>query len=527
MNGSRSTIAIFVIAVLVVAGSGLAVAQELLPATQAANGDGGLPALSIRDSTNAPIFWPEVQLTVVEESLTFRHGDDFVHVLGAFRNDGDLTADHPRVSMAILDGDGLLVGSAVEMAIGYIPTDSTTPYFREILPAGEVGWFSGYVSIPEDVDVGEILFRASGWETDEEPGPPILELVDEWTVEETTSGVSLSATVRSIGTSDVIGLNATVALTSPDGFMLAVERIFPRAETIGGYLGGVPAGEEVAVSIWLSLDYADVVAAEMETRLSGQVYGGGSFRYGVVGLAHSPGANGSTWRSSLTLTNRSGAPAGVALRYEHADGREEVTLELEDGETFHRDDVVQSFFGVSGSSAGYVQIASSAPLTVTGRTSNETNAGGFGQALPAYTPEMTRYLMGGGVLSGLRGGGAFRSNIGFVNMGGYDCKCDVSLYAPDGEPVWELRGVEIGPTSWLQLNAVMPAGVEVAHAVVNAEFGCWMWAYASVIEEASGDPTTIVVELPTTIDLTPSSYRRYGFLVGSWEDQEVPEPPRP
>ena len=120
----------------------------------------------------------------------------------------------------------------------------------------------------------------------------------------------------------------------------------------------------------------------------------------------------------------------MALRYDYGIGREEVFLELDDGETFHRDDVVRTFFDVDGSSAGYVQITSSAPLTITGRTSNETPVGGFGQALPVYTPEMKNNLVGGGVISGLRGGGAVRASIGGVNKRRGEWHWSVCLFEP-------------------------------------------------------------------------------------------------
>ncbi len=338
----------------------------------------------------------------------------------------------------------------------------------------------------------------------------------------------LSGRVRNPTTVSIAGLSVMVVARAPSGSVLVVGRGYPQAGLIGGYLGGLRPGEETDVHVVLIVDPTDFATADLATLATGRPYGGGRFRYGVVGLAHSPGAGGALWRSSLTLTNRSGTPAGVALRYEHADGREEVTLELGDGETFHREDVVRSFFDVTGSSAGYVQISASAPLTVTGRTSNKTPAGGFGQALPVFTPEMTMELVGGGVLSGLRGGGVFRSNIGFVNMGTLNCTCSVRLFDPSGELVWERTGFEVEPTEWRQLNDVVPADVTVAHAVVEPSNNhCWMWTYASVIEEASGDPTTIAVEFPTVIDLSPFRYGGARTLLGSWADQEMPGPPRP
>ncbi len=100
--------------------------------------------------------------------------------------------------------------------------------------------------------------------------------------------------------------------------MLAAGRDYPRADLIGGYLGGLRSGDETEVEMFLTIDEAAFETATLETRADGYRYTGGFFRYGVAGIAHSPGAEASVWRSSLGLTNDSGAPAGVTLTYFHS-----------------------------------------------------------------------------------------------------------------------------------------------------------------------------------------------------------------
>jgi hypothetical protein len=466
-----------------------------------------------------------VELTVVAEALTVRPLNGLITVCGEVRNDGDSAVSALSLQVVALDGDGHLLDT------GQTPLPASSPAVPwnapvDLLAAGATGLFSVTLGASVD-DVATVLVRALGIETDLVPGELTLELVGDWDVQAMPQSIQLAGRVRNPTASGIAGLAVTVAAREPSGAVLAVGRSYPRASMIGGYRGGLRPGEEAEVDLTLFGDPAELATAELETVVTGRPYGGGSFRYGVVGLAHSPGAGGSVWRSSLALTNRSGAPAGVELRYVFSEGREERSLQLADGETFHRDDVVRTLFGVNGSSAGYVQIASSTPLTVAARTSNQLPAGTFGQALPVYTPEMTIELMGAGVLSGLRGGAGFRSNIGLVNMSASDCECRVRLVGPRGELLREWPSVGVGPSSWRQLNDVMPANAELAAAVVAPGSGCWMWAYASVIDEATGDPTTIVVEPTTVIDLTPYPYRRPGAISGSWAGQDVPAPPGP
>jgi len=308
--------------------------------------------------------------------------------------------------------------------------------------------------------------------------------------------------------------------------MIVAQRIYPGGERIGGYLGGIRAGAEIDVGFLEYVDLEEIAADSVETMLAGRPYEGGRFDFGLAGVAHLPGAEGTVWRSSLGLTNRSGAAGGVALAYHHSGGRVAAELVLADGEAVDFEDVVQSLFGVGGASAGYVQIRSTVPLTVSGRTANETPDGGFGQALPVYTRAMTFDISIGlpGVLSTLRGGPQFRTNIGLVNMADAECTARVQLLDQTGAVVSDPGQIHLGPTEWRQLNNAVPASVEGAYATVEPQGGCPIWAYASVIENATGDPTTVLLVPGTEIDLAP--WRARGFAGGHpWADMEPPPVP--
>ena len=123
----------------------------------------------------------------------------------------------------------------------------------------------------------------------------------------------------------------------------------------------------------------------------------------------------------------------------------------------------------------------------------------------SFTPEDTFDLTidGPGLLSPLRGGQRYRTNLGLVNMADQVCSATVELYATDGQLVMDLGSVSLPASSWQQVNDVLPQGIDLAYATVQPNDGCPVWAYASVIEMATGDPTTVFLEPDTHISLNP------------------------
>lgn len=466
------------------------------------------------------------ELTILEEQLVVDPPYRLIKVQGEIRNDHDVIVGSITLHVAALDDEGQLLGAVRTSLPADLSEYPWTSPFQIMVPGATNVFAVGLSGDPDEV--ATVLVRAEGVEVSFEPGGLELELVGEWVPEFYGTSIQLNGRIRNPHIEDVVGIEVRIIARTPSGAILGVGRTYPYGELIGGYLGGLRPGEEMEVRLGLGIDPADFDDATLETRVVGREYGGGWFRYGIAGVARTAGVNGSVWRSSLTLTNRSGAAAGVNLRYFHSAGSADAALELADAETLHYDDVVRALFGISGSSAGYVQIASSAPLIIVGRTSNETPDGGFGQNLPVYTPKMTLDFMSGGVLTGLRGAGTFRTNVGLVNMGDFDCTCRVELYDRDGLLVLERPAVQVDATSWRQLNDIVPPGIDVAYANVDPE-SCLMWSYASVIENSSGDPTTVGVELPIEINLAPYNYASGGWApgFGSWFDLPVPQPPQP
>ena len=489
--------------------------------------DDGLPVSSVRPDLAVTDVGDDAVLTVIEDTLSISENNGRLSIVGEVRNDGEYAAGRLELGLAGLDAEGELVDVASSWN-GILGDSYLSVYgiVDDVIVPGKSGIFSTSL-FPQGAQVETVLISVSGREVDFEPSAFPLEMTGDWEIEEWSPGLTkFTSVVRNVGSTDIISLSVTVGARDQTGNMLIAHRVYPRGDRIGGYLGGIRAGGEIEVEFVQSVDIDEISAVSVETRLAGRPYEGGIFAYGVAGVAHAPGAYGSVWRSSLGLTNRSGAAGGVSLGYHHSGGRADAELVLADGEAANFDDVVQSLFGVGGASTGYIQIRSSVPLTVGGRTVNETPGGGFGQALPVFTSRMTWDLSHGqpGVLSTLRGGPPFRTNIGLVNMADQDCTVRVRIFEPSGIVVSDPGLVEMGPTEWRQLNNAVRTGVDAAYATIEPLMGCPIWAYASVIENTTGDPTTVVVEPGIEINLAPS--RSGGISFGPpWADLGGPPTP--
>jgi hypothetical protein len=255
--------------------------------------------------------------------------------------------------------------------------------------------------------------------------------------------------------------------------------------------------------------------ANIETRLSALGMDEDRHEYAVIGIAHQRGLAGSQWRSSLDLVNLSGADGRVYLSYRYESGSTFRSVDLPRGEAWHAEDVAVEVFDVAGASAGYIYISSSVPLKISGRTSNQTPEGGYGQALAVVTPGMT-YAFGSnegltGVLPMLRGGSGFRTNIGLVNLADSSCSAEIVVFDTAGQVAADWGRIDLDPKEWRQINRAIPTELGIAYATVLPRPGCPIGAYASVIEETTGDPVTVELQRVTEIDLRPEPFG-IGFI---------------
>lgn len=463
-----------------------------------------LPGLAEGDDT-LPVVGTPADLQLVEDSLSFREDTFSQLVLGEIRNVGAAPAVGVIVKAAVLGETGEIV-EIRDSAVYYSSTCGQVdgPARAPCVAPGEVMWFRAAVDL--DVPRERLEFVATGAETDRVPVDIPLELVGELTVADGIGALSIEGEIRNSGDDPMVGVGVSAVVRDPTGALLDVSPAFVFGRRIGGYGGGVGSGETASFMTGVSASLEEYGSCQI--LVSGTEYHGGDFKYAAAGIAHQPGVNGTEWRSSLALANLSGADGHVRLRFIQPHRIDETSMELADGESGLWEDVVANLFGVTASAVGFLRIDADVPLTVTAVTSNQLDEGSYGQLMPTVTPAIVWDASQGGVLAPIRGGSTHRTNIGFVNPTDQSCVVSVQLFDSSGSQVADLGELEVPSSSSRQINDVTPQGFETGYAIVSPIQGGATWSFASVIDNATGDPTTVQIDPEMTINLNPWPFPR-------------------
>ncbi len=213
----------------------------------------------------------------------------------------------------------------------------------------------------------------------------------------------------------------------------------------------------------------------------------------VATAARASGAQGSQWRTTLGVFNPSAASATVDISYHRSGGSTSTaSLSLPGGAQTLIDDVV-GFLGSGGS--GPMEIDATQPVIVGSRTYNQSNDGTFGQYLDGVAPEDGASTGQMVWLTMLRENTDFRSNIGFTNTGGSAAVVTVTLYDGSGAQVTSFA-VTVSAGSNKQenqpfLNRGGRSDIDSGTAKISVTAGSGVLVYGSVIDNLTGDPTTI------------------------------------
>ena len=233
----------------------------------------------------------------------------------------------------------------------------------------------------------------------------------------------------------------------------------------------------------------------------------GSVLY-LPAAAHLSGAGGTPWRTRLGLVDAGTVAATATLVYRTASTSVSRTVTIPALGVKGWDDLLVGLFGYADgdSTSGSVEITANEPLAVAGRSYADMGSGGtYGQFLPALHagPDGTGSLVDG-VLTQLRKDGSFYTNVGFQNLRETPCDVRVTLHASDGSQLGSPVERTVAAGEWYQVYDVFAAagggGAPVAYADVQVLTpGGRVWAYASVIDSVSHDPTTVPLGRPWVI----------------------------
>ncbi|MCL4807533.1 MAG: PKD domain-containing protein [Thermoanaerobaculia bacterium] len=233
--------------------------------------------------------------------------------------------------------------------------------------------------------------------------------------------------------------------------------------------------------------------------------GGGDAWVAVVpAVSHAPGDKGSLWRTDVAVVNPGASAASLTVTFVPVAGASVTrTAALGAGGTREWADVLVSLFGVAAAAnvSGAVRVASDVPLCVASRTFNQDALGTFGGFLPAVTAGEALAPGKTGVLPQLARNSLFRTNVGVTNLATAQVSATIRLFSESGAAVGAPIPVTVPPGGLHQV--VDPFGVagagdrDVAFATVEVTTpGGLAWAYASVIDNRTGDPTIVPVEVP-------------------------------
>lgn len=209
----------------------------------------------------------------------------------------------------------------------------------------------------------------------------------------------------------------------------------------------------------------------------------------IVAAASAWGVNSSHWTTDLWMVGQGPGDAAATLRYLPAAGSSTAThtVKLWGGQAVRLHDVVHEVFGRQGAGAIEITVNEGIVRAVSRTATTAPGGGSYGQTIPAISAHDSLTPGQWAVLPMLEQSADFRTNIGLLNSSEIDCQ--VVLVARDDS------GAEIGrhthtvaARSWLQLNQVLPAGVTWAEVGTDTESAA-IFAYASVVDNASNDPT--------------------------------------
>jgi PKD repeat protein len=242
------------------------------------------------------------------------------------------------------------------------------------------------------------------------------------------------------------------------------------------------------------------------------------YKYLIPVVSHVGGLGGSVWRTDVQIYNQDPNVSPTKPLVMTATLRDmNRTLEIFDS-TYIYEDFMSRF--TSGADSGPVIITARtqyAPQIWT-RTYNQTEAGTFGQFIPAIRLDQ----VGGGAaagsgkyyMAGLRANPRYRTNLGLVNPNTQTMPVTIVVYDETGLKVGQFSR-QVGSFQLLQFNVVEGVPSLSPDRPFSVEFtvpdGQRLVAYASFIDNGSGDP--VFMQAVQESELTSADYRA-GVLPG-------------
>jgi len=307
----------------------------------------------------------------------------------------------------------------------------------------------------------------------------------------TDSSVSVDVSLRD---ADGVEFDSTVLTVPPFGYLQRTDILGVDVEDAFAVVGSATSGAAF-------FPYASVVDNRTGDPMMVEPIDPES-QVVIAAAAHVAGLEDTDWRTDLEVCNVGGSSVNVRIDLLRSDENNAspstVSLDV-DGMACRRfGDVLDSMFSYEGSAALAIETKTGV-VVASSRTFNTTDVGTFGQCLPAF-PDDEAFSAGQEarivqLAQSLASASGFRTNMGFVNRTATPVTVDVDLRDGSGSSLGTLA-VQLQAFEHRQINRVFrqvtPAAVNNGMAVVSTtSTGASFVAYASVVDNASGDPVYI------------------------------------
>jgi len=235
-----------------------------------------------------------------------------------------------------------------------------------------------------------------------------------------------------------------------------------------------------------------------------QAAGGVSYAYSywVPVASHNGGKNNSQWRSDLGLLNPGASTANVQIKFYGGGVAVSNTTSVTAKAQSILADVVNQ---IPSSGSGALQINSDQSLKITARSYNLVSStspcypnGTQGQDYPAVVTGDGLSAPQSAYLGGLSENPSLRCNIGMVNTGTSVATVLVELFNGAGTKLTDYP-VTLNPGDWKQetepfLNKAGQSALDRGYAKVTVQSGSGVFAFASVVDALTNDPTTVTMQ---------------------------------
>lgn len=230
--------------------------------------------------------------------------------------------------------------------------------------------------------------------------------------------------------------------------------------------------------------------------------GGGTNVIWLPVASRAAGANNSQWRSDLGITNPNPSAANFEVRFHGSSGvLISSAFVSANGQSILQDVVGQ----LGGTGSGAIEVRADQPVRITGRTYNQVSpsagcypGGTLGQDYIGFTAQSGLANGETGILGQLTENSAYRTNVGLTNAGAAQATVTVTLYDGAGGQLTSYT-VTLNPGEWKQENQPFrnkagQTNMQRGWAKVTVTSGSGIYAYASVIDNITNDPTTIPMQ---------------------------------